>query len=244
LPKQIPKHAAGDGQQNEAQQKDENVLTSFSGPVEGGRIRKYTVDPYRICDVLYFAISERLISANQLVLYLLVYAARDVNLTGIGNTLKARSDIDSIAENVVCFDDNVAKIDTDPIFNPMMLRHRCVASNHVLLDDDTAPHSFDRTVENRNKSVTSGFDEPSVMSHNAGLYEVTLDPLHAKMRSFLIDLHEAAVARDIASDNRGKTARRRLSRGIATSARFQFTNFTHDLGLHALQTAALGADNY
>jgi hypothetical protein len=142
------------------------------------------------------------------VLYLLVNATRDVNLAGIGNTLKARGDVDAIAENVVCFDDNIAKIDTNPIFNPMMLRHRCIASNHVLLDDDTAPHSFDGTVENRDKSVTSGFDEPSVMPHYAGLYEVTLDPLHAKMRSFFIDLHEAAVARDIASDNRSKTARR------------------------------------
>jgi hypothetical protein len=208
LPKQIPKRAACDGQQNEAQQKNKNHLAPFSGPVEGGRIRKHTVDPYRIRDVLYFAISERLISANQLVLYLLVNAARDVNLARIGNTLKARSDIDAIAENVVCFDDNVAKIDTNPIFNPMMLRHRCVASNHVLLDDDTAPHSFDRAVENRNKSVTGGFDEPSVMPNDAGLDEVTLDPLHAKMRSFFIDLHQAAVARDIASNNRSKTPRR------------------------------------
>ena len=129
-------------------------------------------------------------------------------MTGIGNTLKAGSDIDAIAENIVCFNDNVAKIDANPILDPMMLRHRCIASNHVLLDDDAASHSFDGAVENRNKSVTRGFDQPSVMPHNAGLYEVTLDPLHAKMRSFFIDLHEAAVARDIASDNRSKTTRR------------------------------------
>src|SRR4029077_5854360 len=131
-----------------------------------------------------------------------------------------------------------------PKFNPMMLWHRCVASNHVLLDNDTAPNSFDRTVENRNKSVTGGFDEPSVMPEDARLDEVTLDPLHAKMRSFLIDLHEAAVARDIAGDNRSKTARRRLSRRIATSARFQFANFTHDLGLQTPQMAVLGADTF
>src|SRR5450755_146168 len=99
-------------------------------------------------------------------------------------------------------------VDANPIFDPMMLRHRCVASNHVLLDDDAAPHSFDRAVENRNKSVASGFDEPSVMPHNAGLYQLTLDPLHAKMRSFLIDLHEAAVARNIAGDDCSKPARR------------------------------------
>jgi hypothetical protein len=208
LPKHIPKDAARDDQQKEAQQKNQNVLASSSGPVEGGRIRKHTVDPDRICDVLYFAISERLISTNQFVLYLLIDAARDVNLTGIGNTLKARGNIDAIAENVVCFDDNVAKIDANPKFNPMMLRHRCVASNHVLLDDDTASNSFDRTVENRNKSVTSGFDEPSVMPDNARLDEVALKPLDAKMRSFLIDLHEAAVARDITGDNRSETARR------------------------------------
>jgi hypothetical protein len=77
-----------------------------------------------------------------------------------------------------------------------------------LLDDDTAPHRFDRTVENRDKSVTGGFDESSVVPHNAGLYEFALDPLYATMRAFFIDLHEAAVARDIASDNRSKTPRR------------------------------------
>jgi len=113
-----------------------------------------------------------------------------------------------------------------------------------LLDDDTASHSFDRTVENRNKSVTGGFDEPAVMSHDAGLYEVTLDPPDAKMRSFFIDLHEAAVARDVAGNNRRKTARRRLSRGITTSTRFQLANFTHELGLHTLQMAVSGADDY
>ena len=46
------------------------------------------------------------------------------------------------------------------------------------------------------------------MSDNARLYELTLDPLHAKMRSFFIELHEAAVASDIAGNNRSKTARR------------------------------------
>ena len=80
------------------------------------------------------------------------------------------------------------------------------------------------------------------MSDDAGLYEVTLDPLDAKMRSLFVELHEAAVAGDIAGNNRSKTARRRLSRRIATSARFQFANFTHDLGLHTPHWAVSGAD--
>ncbi len=43
---------------------------------------------------------------------------------------------------------------------------------------------------------------------NAGLDKAALDPLHATVRSFLIDFHQAAVARDIAGDNRSKTPRR------------------------------------
>src|SRR6266700_5435233 len=227
LPKHIPKGTACDDQKNEAQQKNNNVLASFAGHVEGGRIRKHAVDPDGIGDVLDFAISKRLISANQFVLYLLVNAARDINLARRGNTLKTRSNIDSVAVNVVCFDDDVAKVDANPILDPMMPGQRGVASNHVLLDDDAAPHGFDGTVENRNKTVAGGFDELSVVSSNAGLDQAALDPLHATVRSFFIDFHQPAVARDIASDDRSKAPRRRLARGLTTLARFKIPNFAH-----------------
>jgi len=183
------------------------VLASFSGPVEGGGIRNHAIDLHRIGDILDFAISERLISANQFVLHLLVNAARDVNLARIGNALETRSNIDPITVNVVGFDDDVAKVDANPILDPMMPGQRCIASNHVLLNDNAAPHCFDRTVENRNKTVACGFDQPAVVSCDAGLDQAALDPLHAAVRSFFIDFHQAAVARDVAGDNRGKTAR-------------------------------------
>src|SRR6266850_5548882 len=207
-PKHIPKGAAGDDQQSEAQQENQNVLASFSGPAKGGRIRKHAVDPDRIGDVLDLAISEQLISANQLVLDLLVNGARDVNLARLGKALETRSNVDAITVNVGCFDDDVAKIDTNPILDPMMPGQRCVASNHLLLDDDAAPHGFDGTVENRNKTVAGGFDEPSVVLCDARLDKAALDPLHATVRSFFIDFHQAAVARDIASHYCSKTPRR------------------------------------
>src|SRR5229473_1677446 len=168
-PQHIPKGAAGDDQQKKAQQKNQNILAPFSGPVEGVWIRKHAVDPHRIGDVLDFAISERLISANKFVLYLLVNGARDVELARIGNALKTRGNIDSITVNIVCFDDEVAKVDANPILDPVMLGQRCVASKHLLLDDDAAPHGFDRAVENRDKTVAGGFDELSVVLCNAGL---------------------------------------------------------------------------
>ena len=87
-----------------------------------GRIRKHAINSHRISDVFDFAVSERLIAANQFVFYLFVNAARNKNLARFGNTLKARSDVDAIAVNVGCFDDNVAKIDANPILDPLMLR--------------------------------------------------------------------------------------------------------------------------
>ncbi len=111
---------------------------------------------------------------------------------------------------------------------------RCVASNHVLLNDDATPHGFDRTVENRNEAVACGFDQPSMVLCDAGFDQAALDPLYAAVRSFFIDFHQAAVARDIAGDNRGKTARRCLARGLAALVRFKIPNFAH--GAFGLQT--------
>jgi len=152
--------------------------------------------------------SEKLISTKKFILDLLVYAARDIDQAGIGNVLQARSNVDAITVNFISFDDNVAKIDANPILDPMMLRQRGVAaSDDVLLNDDTASHGFDRTVENRDKTVAVGFDEPSMVLGNARLDEIALDPLDATVRSFFIEFHQAAVASDIASDNRHQTAR-------------------------------------
>src|ERR1700748_259821 len=96
----------------------------------------------------------------------------------------------------------------------MMLRQRCIASDHVLLDDDTASHRFDGAVENCQKAVAGRFDKLTVVLDDGRLYEVAHDPFHTLVRSFLIDLHETAVASDIACDNRGKTARHRPARGL------------------------------
>ena|SRR2546427_7725815 len=89
--------------------------------LKGRRVGKHAVDSHRIGDVLDLAVTERLVSANQFMLYLFVNAAGDIDLARIGNAFKSRSDIDAVAINVVCFDDDVAKIDANSILDPMVL---------------------------------------------------------------------------------------------------------------------------
>jgi len=57
-------------------------LRAASGLHKRSRIGEHAIDPHRIGDVLDMAISERLVSANQLVLYLFVDAAGDVDVAG------------------------------------------------------------------------------------------------------------------------------------------------------------------
>jgi hypothetical protein len=87
-----------------------------------------------------------------------------------------------------------------------------------LLDDDAAPDGFDGTVEDCDKTVTCGFNKLAVIFDDAGFDKVALDPFDAVVRPLLVDLHQAAVAGDIARDNRGKTARHRLARRLTISA--------------------------
>ena len=186
--------------------------------LQGRRVGKHAVDAHRIGNVLDLAVTERLVSANQLMLYLFVNAAGDIDLTRVGNAFESRSNIDAVAINVVCFDDDVAKIDANSILDPVVLGQRCVAANQILLDDDAAPDGFDGTVENCDEAVACGLNKLAVVFFDAGFDEVTLDPLDAIMRAFLVDLHQPAVAEDIACYDRGKTAGRRFARWLTNSA--------------------------
>ena len=117
---------------------------------------------------LTFRSPSDFVSANQFMLYLFVDAAGDIDFAGTGNAFKPRGDIDAVAIDVVGFDDDVAKIDADPILDPMMLGQRCIAANQILLDHDAASDGFDGTVENRDEAVARGFDKPAVMFGDAG----------------------------------------------------------------------------
>jgi hypothetical protein len=60
--------------------------------------------------------------------------------------------------------------------------------NHALPDGNSTSRGFDGAIENRNKSITRGFDQPPVVRQNAGLYEFALDPLNSIARPVFIDL--------------------------------------------------------
>jgi hypothetical protein len=175
------------------------------------------------------AITERFVSANQLVLYLFVNAAGDIDFAGLGYAFKPRGNVDAVAVNIVGFDDDVAEIDSNAILDPMMLRQCRIASHQILLNHDAAADGFDRTIENRNEPVAGGFNQPAVMFYDAGFDEIALDTLDTVVRAFFVDLHQAAVTGDIACHDGRKAARHWIARWRANSALFEIANLGHRL---------------
>ena len=185
---------------------------------KGGRVGEHAIDAHRVGDVLDVAITERLVSANHLMLYLFVDAAGDIDFAGLGYAFKPRGNIDAVAVNVVGFDNDIAKIDANSIFDPVMFRQRRIASHQILLNHDAAADGFDGTIEDRNEPVAGGFNQPAVMFHDAGFDEIALDALDTVVRAFFVDLHQAAVTGDIACHDGRKAARHWFARWRAKSA--------------------------
>ena len=69
------------------------------------------------------------------------------------------------------------------------------------MDDDSATDGFDRAVEHRQKAVTRIIDKLAVMLCESRLDEFAPLPHDACVRSFLIELHKAAISRDICRED-------------------------------------------
>jgi hypothetical protein len=69
------------------------------------------------------------------------------------------------------------------------------------MDDDCATDGFDRAVEHRQKAVTRIIDKLPLVLSDAWLDEFAPLPHHACVGSFLIELHKAAISRDISRED-------------------------------------------
>src|SRR5258705_1786061 len=154
--------------------------------MKGVGFRMHAIDRHGARNIFDFAIAKRLIAIKELVLYLLVDSARDANLARPGYSGEAGGSVDAVAINVVWIRDHVAKIDANPIFDRGVRGQRLVALNDALPDDHAASRRFNGIIENRNKSIGRGFDQPSVVLENTGLNELALDLLYWTVRFFPI----------------------------------------------------------
>ena len=121
----------------------------------------------------------------------------DADAARLGNSLKARGDVDSVAENIVVVDDDIADVNADPKLDPEVLRHVGVslaisrwistaqrAASTALANSTSMPSPVVLTIRPRCAAI-------------AGSTSVFRNDFSLRKRAFLVATHQPAIAGDI-----------------------------------------------
>jgi len=157
-------------------------------------------DPHRPCDVLDLLLTQILESDVELVAYLIAHNAVDANSARLGQRFKTRGDVDAIAENVVVLDDDVAEIDADTEYDPLILRRCSVPLGHPALHRDRAGDGLNDARELDQDAVTGGLDDAAFVLRDARIDQVAAVASKTGKSPNLVLAHEAAVADDISGE--------------------------------------------
>ena len=100
----------------------------------------------------------------------------DADTARLGDALEPRGDVDAVAEDIVVVDDDVADVDADAKFDPLVLRHVGVLLGHAALDFDRAADGIDGAGEFHQHAVAGGLDDAAAMRSDSGINKGLSEP--------------------------------------------------------------------
>src|SRR5580704_9761611 len=115
---------------------------------------------------------------------------RDADAAWHGDSLKARGDVDTVAENIVVVDDDVADVNADPKLYPQFRQHVGVSLNHRALDLYRAARRIDGTGELDQHAIAGGLDNATAMRGDLGIDQRFSERLELRERVFLVATHQ------------------------------------------------------
>jgi hypothetical protein len=89
--------------------------------------------------------------------------------TRFGDSLKTRSDVDPIAENIVIVDDDVADVNADAKLDPELRSHFGLLLRHLSLDFHPATRRVDCAGELDQHAIAGGLDDAATVGSNPGI---------------------------------------------------------------------------
>ena len=93
----------------------------------------------------------------------------DADAARLGDSLKARCDVDAVAENIVVVDDDVADVNADAKFDPEFRRHAGVLLGHLPLDFHRTARRIDCACELDQHAVAGGLDDAAAVAGDSGI---------------------------------------------------------------------------
>ena len=121
-----------------------------------------------------------------------------------GDALEPRGHVHAVAKYVVAFHDDVAEIDADTEFDAPRLRHVNVAFAHLALDIGGAGHRVHDARELHQHAVAGQLDDAAPMLGDLRVDQLAAVRLEGRERGALVGPHQAAVADDVGSQDRGQ----------------------------------------
>ena len=91
----------------------------------------------------------------ELVAHLVTHNSTDADSARFSQCFQARCKVDTIAEDIVLIDDDIAEIDADTKFDAPLFRHVGIAPSHLTLHLDGAAHRIDHAVEFNEQAVAT-----------------------------------------------------------------------------------------
>ena len=107
--------------------------------------------------------SEGVEREAELVQDLVAHDAAHADSSRLCNSLYPRRDVDTIAKYVVAVDDDVANIDTDAKFDPLVGSERRIAFSHSTLHIDGTAHRIHHAGEFQEQTVAGGLDDATTV---------------------------------------------------------------------------------
>ncbi len=107
--------------------------------------------------------AQALILQSELVFNLIVYSPRNAETTALGHSFYASCYVDAISVNPVAFDNDVAKVDTDPKFHSSIFWQLSISGPQLLLNLHCTAHRIYHTGKLGQKVVTWGINHPATV---------------------------------------------------------------------------------
>src|ERR1700677_4725112 len=90
--------------------------------VEAKPIPHHSIGPYRTSDILEVLLAQIGELDIHFAANLIIGRRRDADATGFGDALQPSCDVDTVTENIIALNEDVAEVDTDPKLHLPVLR--------------------------------------------------------------------------------------------------------------------------
>jgi hypothetical protein len=113
----------------------------------------------------------------------------------LANALQSRGDVDAVAHQVaVALLDDVAKVNADAKFDPLVERDTGVTLDHGVLDFDRETHRADDAAELHNGPIAGALDDAAMVHGDYGINQIATDRPEPGQNSIFVRAGESAIA--------------------------------------------------